>query len=382
MTVSVEPPDSPQQQFFFGEDINLHHDDPKIRRQQISEFFQRIPERFGALHFYGQGHPSFFQENFQHADQRTKIAWDLLELRRHRTVIGYMPSGCLDGATQTAIREISGNVCGRCVWELRPDVCNDVKNRAWADLLDQVCDWIGIEGDWGVEDRVGPKFVRGPVVTALDPDYWSPDLDIPEMMRFERESGEILIYAAVGNLSERQKGGRDIKGLSAIKAAVEKLQKEGMPIRFILASNIPITDIRYYKGQCDIVIDQLNYGRLGANARESFMLGKPVITRLCPEQQSPLMPLRSVAEAPALNASEETVQDVLRDLVLDADRRPDLSRQSRDYALKWFADDVCAQRFERVIDRVTKGLPPESDSLYPELIDTPSPGRAAASSRS
>ncbi len=370
VTVSIESPDSPQQQFYFGEDINLYHDDPKVRQQQIADFFGRIPERFGALHFYGRGRPSFFEENFHNNDFCTQVPWDFLELRRHRTIIGYMPSGCLDGVSQTAIKGISSNVCARCVWEQRPDICGDARNRAWGDILDRLCDWIGIEGDWGVEDRIGRKFVRGPVVTTLDPDYWTPDLDIPEDMLIPRQPEDILVYAAVGNLTERRKDGRDIKGLTAIETAVETLQNEGFPIKFMLQSKIPIGDVRYYKVQADIVVDQLNYGRLGANARESFMLGKPVITRLNPVQQSPLPPVRSVAEAPAQNASEETIEDVLRDLALDPEKRVELSKRSRDYALAWFADYVCAHRFETIIDRVAGGLPPETDSLYPERHET------------
>lgn len=368
VTVSVESPDSPQQQFYFGEDINLYHDDPTIRRRKIAEFFGSIPERFEALHFYGQGRPTFFEENAQNDDYQSVLPWDFLELRRHRTIIGYMPSGCLDGATQSAIRGISNNVCSRCVWERRPDVCSDQRNRAWADMLNQLCDWIGIEGDWAVENRVGSKFVRGPVVTALDPDYWTPDSDIPEEMRLARDPDEILIYAAVGNLTARRQDGRDIKGISAIERAVANLREKGLPLRFILLTEVPIKQVRYYKAQADIVIDQLNYGRLGANAREAFMLGKPLITRLSPTQQSPLSPLRFVAEAPALNASEETVETVLAALAADPVRRQILAEQARAFALSWFADDVCARRFETIIDRVRAGLAPETEDLYPAPV--------------
>jgi len=364
ITVSVEPPDSAQQQFYFGEDINLYHDDPKIRHRQICEFLQTVPERFGALHFYGQYQPSFFLENNDNAKNRTRFPWDFMELRRHRTIIGYSASGCADGATQSNVRKISDNVCGRCVWELRPDVCSDAKNQAWAHTLDDICDWVGIEGDWAVGDRVGPKFVRGPIVSALDPDYWTPDLEVPEEMRIERKPGETLIYHAVGNLETRRVGGRDIKGSTAVEAAIAKLQDEGLGVKLFFASKLPIQKVRYYKAQADIVVDQLNYGRIGANGRESFMQGKPVITRLMPGQGEGMPELRTIAEAPALNATEQTIEGVLRDLVNDPEKRQEMSVQSRTFALKWFAADVCARRFEMVIDRVAKGLPPETDELY------------------
>ncbi len=368
ITVSVENPGSAQRQYYFGEDINLYHDDPEIRQKQTSEFLATVPERFGALHFCGQGQASFFPENYDNTADRTKIAWDFLELRRHQTIIGFSPSGCMDGASQSAIRDVSDNVCGRCVWELRPDICSDQKSKAWADTLDTVCDWIGIEGDWVVADRAGPKFVHGPVISTLDPNYWTPELDVPDEMKIDRRPDELLIYHAVGNLKERRVDGRDIKGSTAVEAAVKKLQSEGLPVKLLFLSQKPITEIRYYKVQADIVVDQLNYGRLGANARESFMLGRPVITRLKAKQFAPFKPLGSIEMAPALDANEETVEDVLRQLVLDPEKRKKMSAQSREYALKWFASDVCARRFETIIDRVGKGLPLDTEDLYPPVI--------------
>jgi hypothetical protein len=364
MTISVEPPSSPQRRFYFGEDLNLWHDDTTVRRRQVSEFLRAVPERFGVVHFYGMGMASLFHENFENDARRTRLPWDFLELRRHRLIIGFMPSGCLDGARQTSIRTISGNACARCVWELAPDVCNDAKSAAWADTLEAVCDWIGIEGDWAVDERLSPRYVKGPVVTALDPDYWDPNVAVPDHLTIERNPEEVLIYHAFGMAEIRRKNGRDIKGSGAVEAAVEKLRAGGLPVKLFFAKDLSIRDVRYVKAQADIVVDQLNYGRIGANARESFMMGKPLITRLTPEQP-PLAKLRSVAEAPALNATEGTVEAILRQLVLDPARRQRMSIQSRAFALRWFAADACAHRFEKVIDRVNAGLHPESDDLYP-----------------
>lgn len=368
LTVSITPPSAPERKLYVGEDVSLYHDDPEVRRRQVREFLRTVPERFEALHFYGQGLPSMFHENFESTEKRTKVPWDLLELRRHRVVIGYAPSGCLDGARQSSIRKISQNACARCVWELRPDVCNDAKNMAWARTLETVCDWVGLEGDWAVDDRLGPRFVRGPVTTALDVEFWSPNLVVEDAKRVERLQGEILVYHAVANIENRRANGRDIKGSGAVEDAIARLQAEGIPVRLFFAKSIPIWEVPFYKVQADIVVDQLNYGRIGANARESFMMGKPVITRLMPEQSPPLPPLRSVVEAPALNATERTVLDVLRTLALDRSKREELSAKSRQYALRWFAADVCARRYEMVIDRVKAGLAPETDELYPPPV--------------
>jgi glycosyltransferase involved in cell wall biosynthesis len=371
LTVSVESRDSPQRQFYFDEDVNLHDDDPAVKRRIIREFFRTVPERFEALHFYGRGYATFFPENVGHGTHRTKVPWDFIELRRHRVMIGYMPSGCYDGGRQTSIRHASGNVCSHCVWELRPDICSDAINGAWADTLDAVCDWVGIEGDFAVDERAGPKHVRGPVVAAVDPDYWSPDLIIDESKRVAKKEGEILIFHAFGNSALRRAGGKDIKGSGAIESAVEKLRTEGVPLKLFFARDVPITEVRHYKAQADIVVDQLNYGRIGANAREAFMMGKPVVTRLVPEQPSRLPALPMILEAPALDADENSIESVLRNLASDPDRRKKMAHESRQFALRWFAADECARRYEVIIDRLQRSLPPETPEIYPSSCDDP-----------
>ena len=130
LTVSLYAPDDAQRQFFHGEDINLYDPDPVAMRRRVREFFQTVPERFGALHFYGRGMPSFFASHFENSGNPERIPWDFLELRRHGVIIGYMPSGCLDGAPQSSIRALTNGLCGRCVWELRQDLCSDAINLA------------------------------------------------------------------------------------------------------------------------------------------------------------------------------------------------------------------------------------------------------------
>lgn len=365
VSVSTYDPGAEASQFYVAEDISLFDPDPELRRRKIGQFLKEIPEKFGALHFYGMNYASLFQANYEHGPGRTTIPWDFLELRRHRTLIGYAPSGCMDGGRQSSIRRISQNVCGRCVWELQPATCSDERSGAWARTLEEICDWVGLEGDWAVDERCGPKFVRGPVTTALDPETWSPDIAVPKRYTVKKK-GEILVYHAVGNMKIRRVGDRDIKGSGAVERAIAKLQTEGQPLKLYFATDLHISEVPYVKVQADIVIDQLNYGRLGANAREALMLGRPLITRLMPEQQAPLPPLRSVGEAPALDATEATVEQALRDLVRDPESRARMGAQSRTFALKWFAADACARRFEMVIDRVRVGLPAESDELYPQ----------------
>jgi hypothetical protein len=202
-------------------------------------------------------------------------------------------------------------------------------------------------------------------VTALDRSTWSENLEVPDDMKISKQPDEVLIYHAVGNYATRRTEERDIKGTGAIMAAVERLKAVGHKVQLFFATNIPSTRVRFLQSQADIVVDQLNYGRYGANARESLMLGKPVICRLDPRQGKPLPPLRPIAEAPIVSADESDVYLKLLELVNDKNLRREIGRRSREFALKWHDSDVCAERYERIINRVRQGLAPDSADLYP-----------------
>jgi hypothetical protein len=366
MTVSVEPPDSPQQQFFHGEDLNLFHPDPEIMKRQTRAFFASVPERFGALHFYTRGLPTIFPENGDRyldaarTDRLITLPWDMMELRRHRMVIGYMAAGSMDGARQSSIRKLSRGLCEHCVWETRPDICNDIDNYLWAQRLEAMCDWIGLENDWATPERISDQYVRYPVITAMDPEMWRPNLEPPEHMRVERAPGEILVYHAVGNYASRRLGRRDLKGTGAVMSAIDRLKAEGFAVRLIFATNVPSRVVRFLQVQADIVIDQLNYGRMGANAREALMLGKPLIVKMDPRQTPPLGELNYIAEAPVVNANEDTVYAQLKALIQQPERWAELGREARAFAIKWHSSDTAAERFEDIVDRVRAGLPPEN----------------------
>ncbi|MBM3483008.1 MAG: glycosyltransferase family 4 protein [Alphaproteobacteria bacterium] len=365
LTVSVEAPDSPSQKFYHGEDINLYDPDSALMTARIRRFLRDVPERFGSVHFYGMGSPSFFPTLWENVEGPHIVPWDLLELRRHRMIIGYMPSGCLDGALQSSIYTLTGGLCDRCIWQLRPEVCSDRRSLAWNRKLERLCDWVGLECDHATPERVSDRTVYGPVVTAIDPQRWHPDLVPPEEMRVQRNPDEVLVYHACGNDKTRRQSGRDIKGTNAVISAVERLQAEGLPVRMIFAHDIPSRQVRFLQVQADIVVDQLNYGRYGANAREAMMLGKPTICRLTPRQADPLPPLRPILEVPMLDATEESVADVLRALVRDPQRRKELGLAARAYAVAWHGQDACAERYERVIKRIRMGLPPDTPEMYP-----------------
>ena len=108
--------------------------------------------------------------------------------------------------------------------------------------------------------------------------------------------------------------------------------------------------MRYYQAQADIIVDQLNYGRYGATAREGMMLGKPVICYMNKFEYREEDKLACLDECPLVSATEVDVYEVLKNLVENASLRVSLGEQSRSYALKWHSADACAARYEKVYD--------------------------------
>ncbi|KQW22311.1 hypothetical protein ASC80_02645 [Afipia sp. Root123D2] len=361
ISVSVEDPNGPNANFYHGNDLSLYDPSPTQMRANIEHFFNESTRRFHMVHFYGKGHMSFFPSEFDSGDSSTRLPLDFLKLKQRGTKVGYSVCGCLDGVSQTTFNSWSVGCCDRCVWQNNPVVCNDRSNLAWGHKVAMFCDLISCEGFPALDYQSGPKAYREPLTTAIDPEIWNPNLAIPEQFRLAREEGELIVYHAVGNFELRASGGRNLKGTGAVVKAVDRLRSEGMNVRLEFRSNVPNIDVRYFQVQADVIVDQLNHGRYGATAREGMMLGRPTICHINKAERSPEDRLESIETCPLVSANEETVYDVLRDLLLDAERRRRIGIESRKFAMKWHSADSCAERFEQVYDRLMMGFPPASN---------------------
>jgi glycosyltransferase involved in cell wall biosynthesis len=357
VSASLEGPDSPNAVYYHGEDVTLYDPDPDAFRRRLESFYDGIPSRFRMVHFYGMGHMSFFPWRMDARGEWTTVPYDFLSLRLKGVKIGYSASGCLDGAAQASVFRWSRGACDKCVWRERSDVCSDERNLAWGRKVHLFCDLVATEGLPALDYQQGPRCVREPLTTALDAEVWRPDLPIPERYRLPRAPGEMIVYHGVGNYDARTRNGRNLKGSSAVLEAIERLRREGVPVRLEFVTHVPNRDVRFIQAQADVIVDQLNFGRYGATAREGMMLGKPTICCLNRDEDRDGAALASVAECPLVNATEDTVYDVLKDLLGDEAKRRAIGARSRRYALKWHSADACAERFERVYDRLMEGRP-------------------------
>jgi glycosyltransferase involved in cell wall biosynthesis len=362
LSVSTEDPNGPHAQFYHGEDLNLFDRNPERFEHNLLRFMSEVEGRFRMVHFYGIGTMSLFPAYFDPSRDFRRVPVDFIRLRQRGIKIGYTVCGCLDGVAQSSIRQWSG-ACDKCVWQDRPEVCSDSGNLAWGRKVHTMCDLIDTGGspalDWkGRLDKV----YREPLVMALDPEFWRPDLGVPDQYRLERAPGELIVYHAVGNYNLRSRGGRNIKGTGAILAAIDRLRREGVPVRLEFVTDVPSRDARFIQVQADVVVDQLNYGRYGAQASEAMMLGRPTICYINKSEPPGIKKVEFVENCPIVSATEDTIYAELKALLLNRERRRMLARASRDFAIRWHSANACAERFERVYDRLMSGLPPAEES--------------------
>lgn len=352
IVVNLEPSNGPNKNYYHGEDINLYDPDPRKMNQKIDKFYEMALNRFKLMHFAGDGYLSFF------IDKRLESQKDIIKWKEKGNKVAYTISGCNSGTTPSSLKGWSIadndlNTCDTCIWQDNSEVCSEQKSIAWGKKIHQFCDLICTETSPALDYlKSGPKIYREPLTLVLDPEIWSCHLEIPNEFKIHKEPDEILIYHAVGNYDTRHNNQKNIKGTPFIIDAVEQLKCEGFKVRLIFFSNVPNINIRYYQAQADIIVDQLNYGRYGANAREGMMLGKPVITYMNYHELQESDKLISLAECPLISASEKTIYDELKKLVLNKDLRDSISKKSREYALKWHSCHANAEKYEEIYDRL------------------------------
>jgi hypothetical protein len=275
----------------------------------------------------------------------------LKKLGRH---IVYTNNGCLDGVSQSSYRSWQSpeRICDICVWRDKPEVCCDERNLTWGAIRNKLADYQctigGNRQDYNNDSRVHevPEFY------CLDQNFWHPNLPIPPEYRLSYPPNTVKLYHAVGNFNLRTDAStqRNIKSTHIYLPLIERLKIEGYPVELIFAKDIPNKVVRFYQAQADIVIDMLSVGFFGANVKEALMLGKPAICYLRPEW---LESMRKeipdyVNEIPVISATPETIYDVLVDLIRNPEKRAEIGRRSREFAVKWHSAEAGAKKMDKI----------------------------------
>ncbi len=131
------------------------------------------------------------------------------------------------------------------------------------------------------------------------------------------------------------------KGTAAVLRAIEQL-KPRYDFEFKLIKGMTRAQALQLVQQADIVLDQFTWGDRGLAAVEAMAFGKPVVCYLKPSLVAAYPP-----ENPIVNATQETLPDVLAALIEDGPRRRELGQRGRAYVEKHHdARKVAAQLLE------------------------------------
>jgi len=272
----------------------------------------------------------------------------------------YSNNGCLDGVSQTAFSKWGPeSICSICRWRNEPSVCSDERNLEWGKFRNSVADYQCLLGGNRVDYNDAPTVHEVPEFYCLDKDIWHPQIQIPDKFLLPpKPEGTVWLYHAVGHKTERtDEDGVNIKSSHVYLPLVEKLKEQGYQLELLEPTGIPNKEVRFLQVQADIFLDMLTFGWFGANAREAMMLGKPVISYIRPEW------LESVREEvpeyanelPIISATPQTIESVLRDLIVKPEKRKEIGERGRRFALKWHSAEAGGRRFDEIYSRLLQG---------------------------
>ncbi len=144
---------------------------------------------------------------------------------------------------------------------------------------------------------------------------------------------------------------RVVKGTAAVVEAVHRLQDEGIAVELALVEGVPHTQARRLYARADVLVDQLRAGWYGGLAVELMALGRPSVAYIREEDLRSL-PSEMRAELPVVNATEDTLVDVLRDLLTTRrSELPELGVRSRAYVERWHDPLAISRRLKADYER-------------------------------
>jgi hypothetical protein len=345
------------QMFYHGEDFKFLYGTRKNVLTHV-RFYWRALRHYDIFHFSGAWNLRFVSD-FDNSSLLPE-RWDIKLLKKFGKKIVYSNNGCLDGVSQSSFRTwLPEPVCDICPWQHRPDVCSDERNLAWGKLRNSLADYQITLGGNRKDYNDDPRVHEVPEFYCLDPNVWNPDLLVPSNYQLSIPADTVKIYHSIGNLELRSESitNRNIKSTYIYLPTIERLKAAGHNVEFIFFHDVPNKSIRYYQAQADIVVDMLTYGWFGANVREAMMLGKPAICFLRPEWVESVrreIP-EYVDELPVISATPENIYDVLVDLIKHPEKRREIGRRSREFAVKWHSAEAGGRKLDRIYRALLNG---------------------------
>ena len=347
--LNIDPTEG-DQIFYHGQDFKFRYGTAKNALGHLM-FYLRALRSYDIFHFTGTWNLRFVSD----FDQSWILPerWDIKLLKKLGKKIAYTNVGCLDGVSQSSFRTwLPEPVCDICPWQHRADVCSDERNLAWGKFRNSVADFQVMFAGNRKDYNLTPLAHEVPEWFCLDPQVWSPDLLIPSNYRLPIPEDTVKIYHAIGNFESRTDAAtqRNIKSTHVYLPLIDQLKAEGHKVEMIFFQDVPNKKVRFYQAQADIVVDMLTFGWFGANIREALMLGKPSVCFLRPEWLETIrreIP-EYIDELPVISATPENVHDILVDLIEHPEKRREIGRRSREFAVKWHSAEAGARRMDEI----------------------------------
>lgn len=344
-------PDS--QIYYHGEDIKFSADTSLLT---LLFFYFKAILNYDLFHFSNRYGIQFGYKLQDWFSRHFEPHYEIYFLKALNKKIIYSNNGCLDGVSQSEFSKWQPySVCQICIWKNEPTVCNDDKNLNWGKFRNLVTDYQCLYGGNRADYNKANHVHEVPEFYCLNEEVWHPKLSIPTSFKINKKADTIYLYHTIGNKKQRTNDdGINIKSTHVYLPLIDKLNADGFKLKLISPDNVANKDIRFYQVQADIMLDMLTYGWYGATTREAMMLGKPVICYLRPEWLASLrMELPECAEElPIISATPETVEDILRDLIINPDKRQQIGEKSREFSLKWHSDKAAGMRFNQIYNRL------------------------------
>lgn len=152
------------------------------------------------------------------------------------------------------------------------------------------------------------------------------------------------------------------KGSSYLEAAVSRLQAENYAVELVRVQGVSNDQVINLFSGADIVAEQFIGGFHGYTALEAMALGKAVISYV----RSPDLLINS-DECPILNATPNSLYQILRDILAGKHNLSELGRRGREYVEKYYRIDAVSARLARLYIE-SAGFPERIQNLLQDQI--------------
>lgn len=221
------------------------------------------------------------------------------------------------------------NCCNHCPSIGRACVCDESKHQQNFARVKEYADEIFSMGDM-------TEYTPG---SNNDLFYWPIDVQAAAYVEHEmKNSSTVKIVHAPNH--------RHFKGTDYLIKVVEKLKKEGHPIEIILVEKLSNEQALEIYRQADIVAEQFLIGWHGYTAIEAMALGKPVISYIRKPEY-----LLAPEECPIVSANPDDLEQALKDLITDFEKRRILGLKGRRYVEKYYSLEAFSERLRKVYER-------------------------------